>query len=180
MEQNTDHPHNHIANKEEKHEVKTFISWKAPGRPFRAKGRQFFATVILLVIFVDIILFLFSQYALMVAVVSLAFLSISLSTVPPKDFHYRISSQGIMVEDYFYIWDELYDFYFKNIDGMMTLVVRTRDFLPGELRISLGDVSSEHVRNVLVPFLPYREVVHPTFIEKSSDWLSRNFPLDEK
>lgn len=159
-------------------DVRTFLAWSAPGRPFSKKGRQFYATTILLMMLVEIILFLFSQYQLMVVVAALVFLSIVLYTIPPKDFHYKITSEGIRVEDHFYIWSELYDFYFKKVDGLNTLVVRTEVMIPGELKISLGSISQEHVRRILVNFLPYREYVKPTFVEKSADWLAKSFPLE--
>lgn len=171
--------HSETSNDNSSGEVKTFLAWSAPARPFRKKGRQFFASVGLLVIFIEIILFLFSEYALMATALALAFLAVALSSVPPRNFHYKISNQGLMIEDYFYIWDELYDFYFKKIDGMITLVVHTQAFLPGELKISLGDIPEEQVKRTLIPFLPYREIVKPSFMEKSSDWLSRNFPLEK-
>ena len=159
-------------------DIRTLLSWSAPGRPFRPKTKQFFLSISLLVFFLEVILFLFGQYELMVVLIALAFLSVVLSTVPPHNFHYKISTEGIKVEDYFYIWSELYDFYFKTIEGQDILIVRTQDFLPGELKISLGDVSREHARKVLVAYLPYREYVKPTFMEKSADWLSENFPLE--
>ena len=115
----------------------------------------------------------------MLVLVALTFLSLVLSSVPPHNFHYKITTEGIKVEDYFYIWSELYDFYFKVIDGVDVLIVRTQAFLPGELKISLGEVPRDHVRRVLVRYLPYREYVHPTFMEKSADWLSHNFPLEK-
>lgn len=180
MEHHTDVSHSSPHTTEQReNEVKTFLAWSAPARPFRRKGRQFFASVGLLVIFVEIILFLFYEYALMATALALAFLAVALSSVPPRNFHYKISNQGLMIEDYFYIWDELYDFYFKKIDGMMTLIVHTQAFLPGELKISLGDLPVEQVKKIVIPFLPYREVVRPTFMEKSSEWLARNFPLEK-
>ena len=160
-------------------DVHTFLSWTAPGRPFTKKGRQFYATVILLMMLFEIILFLFSWYELMVVILALVFLSIVLYTVPPKDFHYKVTSEGILIEDHFYIWQELYDFYFKKIDGTDTVIVRTEAMLPGELKLTLGPISRDHVRRVLVNFLPYREYVKPTFVEKSADWLSRSFPLEK-
>lgn len=162
------------------HDVKTLLSWSAPGRPFKKRGKEFYISIILLVALFEIILFLFAQYELMLAVGALAFVSIILHTVTPKDFHYKITTEGIRVEDHFYIWSELYDFYFKTIDGMDVLIIRTEALIPGELKISLGNVVSDHVRKVLVRFLPYREVVKPSFMEKSADWLSRNFPLDKR
>ncbi len=160
-------------------DVRTLLSWTAPGRPFRKKGKQFFMSVTLLLLLFEIVLFLFSQYELMIVILALAFLSVALSIVPPHDFHYKITTEGVKVEDYFYIWSELYDFYFKRMDGVDILTLRTQALLPGELKISLGNLSRDHIRKTLVPYLPYREYVHPTFMEKSADWLSHNFPLEK-
>ena len=160
-------------------DVRTLVSWSAPGRPFKKKGRQFFLSVTLILLFFEVILFLFSQYQLMIVLLALTFLSVALSIVPPHDFHYKITTEGIKVEDYFYIWSELYDFYFKRVDGADILVIRTQTLLPGELKISLGTLTRDHLRRVLVAYLPYREFVKPTFMEKSADWLSTNFPLEK-
>ncbi|MCL5439162.1 MAG: hypothetical protein M1268_04220 [Patescibacteria group bacterium] len=160
-------------------QVKTLLSWSAPGRPFRKRGKEYYINVILLALVIEVILFLFSQYLLMGIVASLVFVAFALATVPPYNFHYRISSEGVTVEDHFYLWQELYDFYFRKIHGIEVLHIRTRAFLPGELIITLGDISKDHIRSVLLPFLPYREVIKPTFMEKSGDWLTRNFPLEK-
>lgn len=159
-------------------EIKTLVSWSAPGRPFRKKGKEFYISGLLIVFLVDVILFIFSEYLLMFVVIALYFFAVALAYVPPQNFHYRISTQGVKIEDHFYIWDELYDFYFKVIDGVEVLIVRTHSIIPGELKITLGDVPLDHVRRVLVGYLPYREVVRPTFMEKSGDWLAKNFPLE--
>ena len=161
-------------------ETRTLLAWKGPGRPFRKRGKQFFATSILIVLLVETILFLFSQYLLMLVVLSLLFLSFVLATVPPRDFHYKISNQGITIEDHSYLWIELYDFYFTKRENVDILHVRTKAFMPGELTITLGEVDRDHVKTVLLLYLPYRESVRPTFMEKSGDWLSKNFPLESK
>lgn len=161
------------------HDVKLLLDWRAPGRPFKKRGREFYLSVILLTFFIEFILFLVSQYELMLVVLAVVFLGIVLSVVPPKDFYYRVSTEGITMEDHFYLWNELYDFYFKKIGGMDTLFIRTHALLPGELHIPLGKMSSDEVRKALVRFLPYRELVRPTFMEKSADWLTRTFPLEK-
>lgn len=160
--------------------VKTLLSWTAPGRPFRKKGRQFYLTSLLIMLLVEIILFLFSQYLLMLVVVSLVFVSFALATVPPRDFNYRISSEGITIEDHFFLWQELYDFYFKKKEGVEVLHVRTHSMIPGELIITLGTIDKEHVKSVLLPYLPYREIIKSSFMEKSADWLAKNFPLEKE
>ncbi len=160
------------------HEVKTLLSWTSPGRPFRKRGRQYFLTSLLIMLLLEIILFLFSQYILMLVVISLVFVSFTLATVPPRDFHYRISTEGITIEDHFFLWQELYDFYFKKIEKLDTLHIRTHALIPGELTIPLGDIDKEHIKSIILPYLPFRETVKPTFMEGAGDWLSRNFPLD--
>lgn len=161
-------------------EIKTLLSWNAPGRPFRKRGKQYYLTSLLITLLVEIILFLFSQYLLMLVVLSLVFVAFALAIVPPRDFRYRISTEGITIEDHFFLWQELYDFYFKKRERIDTLHIRTHAFIPGELTITLGNVDREHVKKVLLPYLPYREVIRQTFMEKSGDWLSRNFPLEKE
>lgn len=160
--------------------VQTLLSWKAPGRPYKKRTRSYFASILLLALLFEIILFLFSQYALMTVVASLVFLSIVLATTPPSNFQYRISTEGVMVEDHFFLWDELYDFYFKKRNGIDVLHIRTYAMIPGELTLTLGDLTQEHAKQALLPFLPYREYIKPTFVEKSADWLSKNFPLEKE
>lgn len=127
----------------------------------------------------EVILFLFSQYLLMLVVVSLAFVSFAFASTPPGTNQYRISTEGVAIEDHFYLWQELYDFYFKQRDGVDTLHIRTKSYLPGELIFMLGDITKEQMRNTLLPFLPYREIVRSTFTEKAGDWLAKTFPLDD-
>lgn len=162
------------------YQLVTLLSWNAPGRPYKKHSKQYFASILLIAFLVEIILFLFSQYALMMVVVSLVFLSFVLAITPPRNFHYRISTEGIMVEDHFFIWKELYDFYFKERHGHHILHIRTISMVPGELTVTLGDLSEEHVQHVLLPYLPYREYIKPTFMEKSADWLTKNFPLEKQ
>jgi hypothetical protein len=102
------------------YEVKTLLSWTAPGRPFRTRGKEYFASIILITFLIEIIVFLFGEYLLMVVILSLAFVTVALAIAPPHDYHYRISTEGVTIEDHFYLWQELYDFYFKRRDNKLT------------------------------------------------------------
>jgi hypothetical protein len=160
--------------------VRTLLSWHAPGRPFRMRGKEYFLNILVIVLAVEVILFLFSQYMLMLLVLALVFLNYALTTIPPIDFRYKISTEGIMVQDRFFLWQELYDFYFKRIEGEDVLIVRTKSLFPGALMITMGQMHKEHLKDILVPYLPFREVVKPSFTEKAGDWLSHTFPLDKR
>lgn len=160
------------------HDVSTYLEWHAPGRPFKPRGKGYFMNIFLIMMAVEIILFLFAQYLLMVVILSLVFLSCAMAIVPPHDFHYKITTEGILIEDNFFIWEEIYDFFFLKHHGKEVLYITTKDFLSGELKISLGDITVEEIKSVLLPYLPYREYVKPTFMEKSGNWLEENFPLE--
>jgi hypothetical protein len=116
----------------------------------------------------------------MLVVLSFLFVTFTLVSITPSDFKYRISSEGITVEDHFFLWQEMYDFYFKKREGVDVVHVRTRSLIPGELTLTLGNTDREKVKSALLPYLPYREYIKPTFMEKSGDWLSRNFPLEKE
>jgi hypothetical protein len=160
--------------------VETLLEWKAPGRPFKKKSKQYYLTSLLIMLLVEVILFLFSQYMLMLVVLSLLFVAFSLATIPPSDFKYRISTEGITVEDHFSLWQEMYDFYFKKREGVDVIHIRTHSLIPGELTLTLGAIDREQIKSVLLPYLPYREFIKPTFMEKSGDWLTKNFPLEKE
>ncbi len=168
-----------LSNPQNPHEVKTLLEWSAPGRPFRRKSKEYYLTSILIMLLVEIILFLFSQYLLMLVVASLVFLAFVLNIVPPSNFRYRISTEGLTIEDHFFLWQELYDFYFKKREGVDVLHIRTHSYLPGELTLTLGNIDRNKIKSALLPYLPYREYIKPTFMEKSADWLTRNFPLEK-
>jgi len=161
-------------------EVNTLLEWTAPGRPFRKRSKQYYLTTLLIMLLVEIILFLFAQYLLMLVVLSLVFVAFALNSVPPKDFYYRVSNEGITVEDRFFLWKELYDFYFRKKDGVETLQIRTEAFIPGELTITFPAEEKEKIKRAILPFLPFREYVKPTFMDKSAEWLEKNFPLENK
>src|SRR5664280_2676436 len=112
--------HEYVSN-----EIKTLLAWTAPGRPFKKRTKQYYLTSLLIMLFVEVILFLFSQYMLMLVVLSLVFVAFALATVPPRDFHYKISTEGILIEDHFFLWQELYDFYFRKRNGIDILHIRT-------------------------------------------------------
>lgn len=159
--------------------VQTFLEWEAPGRPFKERSRQFFINAFFIMIIVEIILFLFSQYLLMLVVFSFVFLSFALASVPPRHFVYKITSQGILIDKTFFIWEELYDFYFFKHHGQETVHITTRSFFPGEITLTMAeDVDPEDIKMVLLHYLPFREYVEPTWMEKAGEWLERTFPLE--
>lgn len=92
----------------------TLLYWKSPSRPFKKRSREYYATLVVIVLLLSLILFFFSQYALILAVWALTFLALVLSMVPPHDVDHKITTHGIVIGERAYLWEELYDFYFKR------------------------------------------------------------------
>lgn len=162
-------------------EVKTLFSWTAAGRPFKKREKKFYVNAILIVLLLEIILFFFHEIMLMFVLVSFLFVTFALNTVPPKDFRYKITTGGITIEDHFFLWQELYDFYFKKrFDSIEVLHIRTRAFLPGEITLTIHEADKDKIKAILLQYLPFREVINKTFVEKSADWVTKTFPLEEK
>jgi len=160
------------------HEVKTLLAWEGPGRPFKKRTRSYYATILIILFFIEVLLFLFSDYPAMLVAASVAFVAFALASVPPHDFHYRISSEGIFIEDHFTLWQELYDFYKTKQNGQDVIILRTRSLFPGELTLTHGDLDINTIKSTLLPYLPFREYIKPTFTDKAGNWLSKNFPLE--
>ncbi len=184
MQEETTPPKPKVANKPEKHEepyhdIHTMLEWHAPGRPFKNHSKEYFINIFLITVAIEIIIFLFHVYLLMLVVLTLAFLALSMAIAPPHAFYYKITSEGIRVEDNFFLWEELYDFYFMRHNGIEVVKIGTRAFFPGELTLMLGDITTSQIKKALLPFLPFREYVKPTFTEKAGDWLGKNFPLEK-
>jgi len=159
-------------------DVELLMEWRAPGRPFKKHTGEYFINIFLITVAIEIIVFLFHMYLLMLVILSLAFFAFALAIVPPHIFYYKITTEGIRIEDSFFIWDELYDFYITKQEGMEVVRVRTKAYIPGELVLMLGDMSTVEIKRALLNFLPFRDYVEPTFTQKAGDWLEKNFPLE--
>jgi len=161
------------------HDVQLMLEWHALGRPFKEHSKEYFINIFLITVAIEIIVFLFHLYLLMLVIVALVFLAFALAVVPPHTFYYRVTSEGIRVEDSFFLWDELYDFYFIKHNGVEVVKIGTKAFFPGELTLMMGEITPSQIKRALLPFLPFREYVNPSFTQKAGDWLEKNFPLEK-
>ncbi len=161
-------------------DIHTILSWHAPGRPFKKHSKEYFINGFLILAAIEIIVFItFHDLYLSSAIFSVAFLWLALAIVPPHIFYYKITSEGIRIENSFFIWDEIYDFYFAKHHGIDVVKIETHAYIPGELTLVLGDITTQHIREALLPFIPFREYVHPTFTQRAGNWLEKNFPLEK-
>lgn len=159
-------------------EIKTLLSWEAPSRPFRKRDRSYYTYSALIVVVICLILFFARQFLLMGTVLSLTFVAYVLAFVPPHNIKYRISTQGITIGEDFYFWHFLDSFWFKEKEKSKVLHIQTRLRFPAQLMLVLEGQDEEKVKKLVARFLPYVEVPYRSWMEKWSEGLQRNFPLE--
>lgn len=159
-------------------EVKTLLTWDAVSRPFRKKDRSYYTVSATIVILLCLILLLAREFLLISVLLALTFVAYVLAFVPPHPVKYRISTQGIIIGEDFYFWHFLDSFWFKEKEGHKILIIQTRLRFPGQLMLVLGEHDEEKVKKIVARFLPYIEVPYKSWMEKWSDSLQKNFPLE--
>ncbi|MBI3103520.1 hypothetical protein HYZ05_01125 [Candidatus Daviesbacteria bacterium] len=159
-------------------EVRTLLSWEAPSRPFRKKDRSYYTTIAIIVMLLILIAFLFREFLLIGAILALMFVAYVLAFVPPHNIKYRISTQGVTIGNDFYFWHFLDAFWFKEKEGAKILIIQTRFRFPGQLMLVLADQDEEKVKKIVARFLPFVEVPYKSWMEKWSESLQKNFPLE--
>ena len=158
-------------------EIKTFLTWQAPSRPFRKKDRSYYTTIAILVVLLALIAFLAQEFLLIGVLLALMFVSYVLAFVPPGEITYKISTQGITIGDHFYFWHSLDSFWFKGTEQKV-LYIQTLLRFPGQLMLVLKDTDLEEVKKVVARFLPYHEIHQPPLIERWAEGLQKHFPLE--
>jgi len=159
--------------------MKTILSWKAPGGVFKKKDKEFWTTILSIAFLISVILFFAKEYFLIATIFALIFLFYVSSINPPQIIKYKITNQGIFWGKTKYEWQSLWRFWFQEKEGQTILDIDTHLAFPKRLTLPLGNQDKKEVRRILEGFIPY-EKVGPDFIEKSTRWLAKTFPLESK
>ena len=162
----------------ETEEIRTLLDWEAPARPFRKKDRSYYTTLAIIVILLCLILLLAREFLLIATLLSLTFVSYVLAFVPPHRINYKISTQGITIGEDFYFWHFLDSFWFKEKEGYKVVHIQTRFRFPAQLMLVLDGVNEEKIKKIMSRFLPFFEKPYKSLMEKWSESLQKNFPLE--
>lgn len=162
----------------EAEEIKTLLEWEAPARPFRKKDRSYYTTLAIIVILLCLILLLAREFLLIAALLSLTFVAYVLAFVPPHKINYKISTQGVTVGEDFYFWHFLDSFWFKEKEGYNVVHIQTHFRFPAQLMLVLDKVDEEKIKKIMSRFLPFLEKPYKSWMEKWSESLQKNFPLE--
>ena len=158
--------------------IQTLLSWRAPARPYRKKDRSYYTTVALLIVLISLIAFFAGEKLLIGVILAIGFVVYVLNFVPPEEVENRISTQGITIGDHFYHWQELDSFWIEQKDGHSILSVLTLLRFPGLLMLLLDNIDPEEVKTTCARFLPFHEIAPKSMVQKWSESLQKNFPLE--
>ena len=157
--------------------IKNLLVWRANGRVVKKRSKEYWSTVLAIAFLISVILFFAQEYFLIATIFALIFLYYVLSTQAPEEIQYRITNQGIYWGEQKYPWQSLRYFWFDKEDKKTILYLDTQQGFPKRLILPLGSQKEKKARDILEDFLPYHKP-KPNFIEKTTDWLVKTFPLD--
>lgn len=103
-------------------ERKTLFSWEAPTRSQKKDfGDKLTRSFTIIGAVIALILVILQEFVLILVIVSIIFVSHVLAKVPPGNSKYSITTQGIYVDEEFYYWYQIKQFYFTQYEGLPVL-----------------------------------------------------------
>lgn len=163
----------------ERNEEKVWLEWTAPSRPYKKRDREFYTTVAIIVFLVSLILFFAGQFLFIAVVVSVAFVTYVLATVPPDHVHNALTTFGIHTGENLFYWEELGRFWFTTQYGSRMLHVETARAFPGVLVLLLENMSEDEVKRVMIKYTTF-EKPKDTWLDNAAKWLQEKFPLEKE
>ncbi len=150
------------------------ISWIAPARPFSTRSRQFYVTIFAIAGIVGLILFLAEGIMPVLLITALVFLYYVLSTVPPGNIEYKITTRGVKVADKLIDWRTLIRFWFVRRLEQEVLVLDTIT-IPGRIEIVIDPELKENIKKEASAYIPFEEMP-ASGLDKVVDWFSKKLP----
>ena len=160
-------------------EERVVLSWEAASRPFKKRDREYYTTIAVIVFLLVLILFFAGQFLLIAVLISLAFVSYVLASVPPDHIRNTITTFGIRTGDQLYYWEELGRFWFSEKYKSTLLHVETARSFPAQLILVLGEEDQKEVKAAMLKYKVF-ETPRPTWLDKAAKWMQEKFPLEKE
>ena len=150
---------------------KNLFSWKAPGRPFKKRDREFWIKLIAIVGLIGFVVYIVEGLIPVLLAISLMFLFYVLSTVEPEEIEYKITNRGVKIADKSTGWDVINRYWFAKRSGS-DLLVLDLTVIPGRLDLVIGSKDKDSIRKALKEYLN-EEKTTPSGFDKTADWFSK-------
>jgi len=161
-------------------ELKVLYIWRAPSRLFKRRNKEFWTTVIAIVLLVGLILFFVKEWFLIAVIIALTFVYYVLSTVEPEEMEYKITNRGIIYAGTTYLYESISQFWFSEKYGQKVVNLELRGGgLVGRITILVGKGDQARIKEILLKYL-IEEEVKPNFFDNASKWLAEKVPLESE
>jgi hypothetical protein len=150
------------------------LTWIAPARPFKRRDRQFYTTVFAIAGIVSLVLFLAEGLMPVILIVALVFLYYVLSTVPPENIEYKITTKGVRIVGKLTEWQTLIRFWFGTRSGSGILIFETF-LIPGRIEIVINPEIKDGLKKEISAYIPCEEIP-ATGLDRVTDWFAQKLP----
>jgi hypothetical protein len=150
------------------------LTWTAPARPFKRRDRQFYTTVFAIAGIISLILFLAEGIMPVILIVALVFLYYVLSTVPPENIEYKITSKGVKIAGKLTEWQVMSRFCFGDRSGAEILIFETF-LIPGRIEVMINPEIKYGLKREISAYIPYEEIT-ASGLDRITNWVAQKLP----
>ena len=150
------------------------VIWKAAARPFKKRDRQYFVTIFAIAGIISLVIFLAEGIMPVVLIISLVFLYYILSTVPPEEVEYKITTKGIKIADKLIGWQLMNKFWFGHRMDNEVLFFDTFQ-IPGRIELVINPEIKEVLEKEISAYIPFEKAADSN-IDKLTNWVSQKLP----
>jgi hypothetical protein len=158
---------------------KVRFEWEAAERSYKKRNKDFWITVISILVLTSVILFFIKEFFLILALISALFLYYVLSTVPPQKIKYKITNRGVYFGENRYEWGLLSRFWMaRSLDSEMIHFETILRF-PPQISLVINPEDKDKIKEIVVKKLPLVEE-SPNFVDKLTKSIIKIIPLERR
>ncbi|OGG17138.1 hypothetical protein A3D78_03660 [Candidatus Gottesmanbacteria bacterium RIFCSPHIGHO2_02_FULL_39_14] len=155
-----------------------FLEWKSPSHPYKKRSKLFYQTVAAFTFLLIVIVFFLHEFLLIGVILSVVFVVYAIYSVPPIEIKHKITPLGLDNAGRLFHWQELSAFWFEEKWGKIILVVQTHLPFLSQVRAVIDQSSRNRIKQILGKYLLFVETPPKSVIDRLSDWITNNLPLE--
>jgi hypothetical protein len=173
-------PDEHNSHEEHHVHTDTLLEWKAAARPFKKRDQSFFLNIAALAFLIIVILFFMREFLIIGTALAVVFVAYTLVAVPPPIISYKITEKGIWIDEVFYRFSELSEYWFEAHLESVVLVATLPQRKIGRILLVVPFEKRNEIDDLLRSRLVFREKPLKTTIDRFADFLKSKVPLEEE
>ena len=159
-------------------EEKVLLSWESAERLHKARGKDFYSTMVVLAVLVSIIMFFIEGLIPVLVVWTIVFVTWVMSKTPPQKIEHQITSLGIRTSNELYRFNEMMFFWVEEKWGEKILKIAITRRFPTQLSILIKVEDDLKIRKILVDNSVFLQKPVPNLLDKITKWVGEKVPLE--